>query len=122
MHSHRLVQLVADRLLPFFGAWPVVWFQFELPVAPRGSMPRRTIHDEQMAWLQLFNLLEDGTPAGHHPKGQIILKGFNIHFARNARVGENGLQFRAEDELLVVSVEVDRLDADAVSRQQQALR
>ena len=74
---------------------------------------------EPVAGGQLANVAEDGARRRHILMGQIAREARQVESATHGRMLEEGLQLRGEDELVGQVGIVERLDPQAVTRQQQ---
>ena len=74
-----------------------------------------------MACGQLVDATEHGQRRRRGQEAEIVVHGHRFYIPGDIGVGKNGLDFRAKQELLLTSMKVKRLDADAIPRQREQL-
>jgi len=70
---------------------------------------------------QLLNAFDERARAGNVVQGQIVVQRAEVEAPIDLRMREDGFQLRAEVELAVAPMKIERLDSQAVARNDQAL-
>ena len=100
----------------------VVQREAHVPVFTRGRQRLAVLHQQAVAGGQLARLAEDGARLGHVAQREILLDGLRVQVTAHAAVRQHRLQLRPEEQRAVVQqCVVQRLDAQAVARHEQAL-
>ena len=90
-----------------------------MPVAANGKLA--LLVDGVRGGRQLVDALEGGEARGHVAQAQVEIEGLLVELARNGRIAEKRLHFRAEDQTIAAEVVIDRLLAQPVSREEEPL-
>ena len=118
LHAHRLFELLAHQL---HGGVRVAHARrvAELPVAlaPRTA----AVEHQPVSRRQLRHPRPDAGRVGHVAVHEVVLERGGVHAAPEARVREDRAGLRGEDQTVLVRPVVERLDAEPVAREQQAL-
>ena len=98
----------------------VVQREADIPVFAGLADWLATAQEQGVGGRQLSGLLEDGAWFGDVAEGEVFLDGAGVDIALEAAVGEQRLEFGAEEEGAVVEQGVEqRLDAEAVAGEEK---
>ena len=119
MRGHRAVEPLAHARLGVARAGRAV--QRELPVATGGDVPLPPPH-EGVPGLELAHVRKRGGGGRDVAQLEIGVECFPVELARGQSGGVQRLEFRGERDPPGGGDDIQRLDPEAVSREQQRLR
>src|SRR5204862_4005778 len=117
-HSHRLVEEGGEgfRRGPRRRRAGVV--EDHVPVLVEARLP--ALPDQQVPWRNLANVLEHRAWSRDYAEGEVIAEPFHTDAPLDARVPEERLDLRGENQSLAIDMVVERLLPRAVPAQNQA--
>ncbi len=98
------------------------WIGARVLPAPEGALlqrPGARIHDQHVSRRQAAHAPEQRVCAEHVAEAQVGIQRVEVQFSRQGRIGQDGLDLAGEAQPPVLWIEVQRLDADVVHRQDQ---
>ena len=112
VHGHALGELLLDLLLPVFQALVVLDLVADTVVAL--YLQLAVLVGEAVGARQLVHVFEDGPLVGDIFVGEVLGDAILVQLFYKAGVGEEALDLAAEEELPVLVVVVEGLDAEDV--------